>query len=203
MKTRLAVPALVLVLLAMIPAAQARVVKWGIGADLGYNVFMPSSDYEKWENINAFGWPMGGSSPEAPTFGGLRVVFQGENPAREVWLGTSLALLSSGGVHFNRFQLTANYQYNFPAEGRTRPYVTGGAGLTGMGHGSEGHGGRSAMGALFGVGAGIAYRVGDGAGRLRAEIRYDRLTEGKDDGSILIPKGGNLGIRLGFDLWVK
>jgi hypothetical protein len=202
MKTRLAVPALLLVLLAMIPAAPALAVEWGIGADLGYNVFMPSSDYEQWRNINAFGWPMGGTSPEAPTYGGLRVVFRGEKPTREIWLGTSLALFSMGGVHANRFQLTANYQYNFPTEGRTRPYVTGGAGLTGLSQGSKGHG-KSATGALFGVGAGVAYSVGDGAGRLRAEIRYDRLTEGKDDGTILIPKGGNLGIRLGFDLWVK
>jgi opacity protein-like surface antigen len=201
MKTRLAVPALVLVLLAMIPAAQARVVQWGIGADLGYNLFMPSSDYEMWKNINAFGWPMGGSSPEAPTFGGLRVVFRGEKPTREVWLGTSLALLSSGNVHANRLQLTVNYQYNFPTEGRTRPYVTGGAGLTGVSQGSKGHE-TSAMGALFGVGMGVARSVTDGAGRLRAEMRFDRETEGKDGGSILIPKGWNLGFRLGFDLWV-
>lgn len=62
---------------------------------------------------------------------------------------------------------------------------------------------RVASGLIFGAGAGVSRRVTDGAGRLRAEVRYDQQIEGKSRGSIVVPKGGSLQIKLGFDLWVR
>jgi len=204
MKTRFAVPVVLLALLAVIPAAPAAAVECGLGADLGFNLFIPSSDYEGAENISTFGWPMGGSFLGAlPTFGGLRVSFRGEKPAHEVWLGTSLSFLSSEGDSFHQLGLTANYQYNFPTQGTILPYVTAGAGLNMVGINPDEGDSHSATAAVFGGGVGIARAVADGAGRLRAEVRFDQVTEGESDGSVMIPKGGNLGIRLGFDLWLK
>lgn len=202
MKTRLGVPVLLLVLLALVPAAPAAAFNWGIGADLGYNMFMPSSDYGDVENINSFGWPSGGSFMGVlPGFGGLRVSFAGAEPTHEIWLGTSLNLLSSGGSSIHAFGVNANYQYNFPSKGPMAPYVTAGVGLNQVGE-SDG-GSLSAMSTIFGGGVGIAHHMGNGCGRLRAEVRFDVQTEGEEDGDVIIPKGSNLGIRLGFDLWNK
>jgi opacity protein-like surface antigen len=205
MKTRLAVPVLLLVLLALVPAAPAAAFNWGVGADLGYNMFMPSSDYGgDIENISYFGWPLGSQLlfGEVPlsSGGGLRVSFAGEKPTHEAWLGTSLSYFSYSGTSLHMLGLNANYQYNFETSGGVKPYVTAGAGLTRLGYSPESGDGTSAMSATFGGGVGIAHKMG--TGRLRAEVRYDQITEGNDDDDdTLILKGGNLGFRLGFDLW--
>jgi hypothetical protein len=47
--------------------------------------------------------------------------------------------------------------------------------------------------------------MGNGCGRLRAELRYDMVSEGKKTISghdvVLIDKGGMFAFKLGFDLW--
>jgi len=202
MKATLAVPVLLFVLLALIPATPAAALNWAIGADLGFNVFMPSSDYVGAENISSFGWPQGSAVMGVlPGFGGLRISFVGEKPTHEVWLGTNLNFVSSEGSSFHVFDLNANYQYNFPTSGNITPYATAGIGLDMVGA-SDGSS-ISATSTVFGAGVGVAHHMGNGCGRLRAEVRFDGLTEGKDGDSIIIPKGSNLGIRLGFDLWDK
>jgi hypothetical protein len=202
MMKRLVVPALLLALLAVVPAAPAAAINWGIGADLGYNIFMPSSDYEGYENLNTIGLPMG--SPlfgELPGFGGLRVSFTGEQPTHEVWLGTNLNYYSSEGTSLNMLGLNVNYQYNF-GTGGVKPYVTAGAGLTRMGYSPDDGDGMSAMSTTFGGGVGVTQKMG--TGRLRAELRYDQVSEGKDsDDYIVILKGANLGFKVGFDLFSK
>jgi hypothetical protein len=201
MNARLAVPALLLVLLALVPAAPAAAVNWAIGADLGYSMFMPSSDYgPDVENFNTFGWPSGGSVLGVlPGFGGLRVSFAGAEPTHEFWLGTNLNYLSSSGMSFHMFGVNANYQYNFAAKSALAPYVTAGVGIHQVGE--SGGSSISAMSTIFGGGVGLAHHMGNGCGRLRAEVRFDAQTEGEKDDEVIIPKGSNLGIRLGFDLW--
>jgi hypothetical protein len=204
MKKRLVVSVLLLVLLALVPAAPAAAVNWGIGADLGYNVFMPSSDYgSDIENINSFGWPSGSAVlGELPGFGGLRLSFAGAKPTHEVWIGTELGFVSYSGSSMHTLGLNANYQYNFSTGSGVTPYVTAGVGINQLGYSGGGHS-QSAMATIFGGGVGIAHWMGNGCGRLRAEVRYDQQTEGEADGDTVIPKGANLGIRFGFDLWDK
>ena len=203
MKKGLAFPVLLFVLLALVPAAPAAAINWGIGADLGYNMFMPSSDYEGFENLNSLGLPMG--SPlfgEVPGFGGLRVSFTGEKPTHEVWLGTNLNYYSSDGSSLNMLGLNMNYQYNFETSGGVKPYVTAGAGLSRLGYSPDSGDGTSAISTTFGGGVGVAGKMG--TGRLRAEVRYDQVSEGTDsDDDVIIYKGANLGFKLGFDLWSK
>jgi len=79
--------------------------------------------------------------------------------------------------------------------------VTGGVGLASVGFdfGSS----VSAISAQFGGGLGVRHKMGNEHGVLRGEVRYDRVTEGKDSGTIIIPETGIFGVKLGFDLWDK
>jgi hypothetical protein len=205
MKTRIAVPAVLLALLTLLPAAPAAALNWGLGADLGYSLFMPSSDYgDDLDNISQFGLPFDPGmlfDVAIPTLGGLRLSFAGENPMHEVWLGTSLSRLSVKDFSFSMMEFSGNYQFNFATQGGVDPYLTAGVGLYRVGANS-GSDGQSATSAYFGGGVGAAYKMG--SGRLRGELRYDVVTEGTiDDDQIIIPKGGALGLKLGFDLWNK
>ncbi len=200
-KKRLAVPVLLLVLFALLPAAPAAAINWGIGADLGYNLFMP--DYDDVENITVIGLPLcpgAGETATIPVIGGLRVSFTGEKPTHEIWLGTSINRFGVEDYSIMSMQLSGNYQFNFATQGGLDPYVTAGVGLYRVGYSADDDS-ESAMSTYFGGGVGVAYKMG--TGRLRAEARYDVVSEGEVDNDPVIPKGGNLGLKLGFDLWNK
>ena len=193
MKWKLAIAALLLVL-ALVPATPAIALDWGLGTELGGSIFRP--DYEDAEGVATFSWPMVG--PSFYQAGGLRVNFTGSKPTHEIWVGTSFLSATTGGHSHHQLMVTGNYQYNFPTQGRTTPYLTVGGGLNNSASGE-----RVATGLIFGAGAGISRRVTDGAGRFRAEVRYDQQTEGKSKGSVVVPKGGSFEIKLGFDLLVR
>jgi hypothetical protein len=205
MRSRLAVPILLLAL-TLIPAAPAVAFNWGIGADLGFSVYMPSSDYENAENITVIGAPFSVTRIEEfsvlPPAGGLRLSFAGENPMHEVWLGTSFARYSEEEVATSFLQLSGNYQFNFATQSAIKPYLTAGVGLNHAGY-SDDDGSESVTSSYFGGGVGAAYKMG--TGRLRAELRYDAGTEATvgDDDYIVVPKGGAVSFKLGFDLWNK
>jgi opacity protein-like surface antigen len=203
MKTRLAVPVVLLALLVV--ATPAAAFNWGIGADLGYTMFMPADKYDT-ENFNVIGIPLNSSSGflfegAIPTVGGLRVSFAGEKPTHEVWLGASLGRISSEDNAYTTMQLSGNYQFNFNVQSGIKPYLTAGLGMYRVGY--SGDDSESAMSVYYGAGAGAAYKMG--TGRLRGELRYDMVGEGTigDDDYAVIPEGGALGFKLGFDLWAK
>jgi hypothetical protein len=207
MKTRLALPALLLALLAMVPAAPAAALDWGIGADLGFSIFMPSSDYGDVENISSFGIPFSsfreGELTFVPAAGGLRLSFAGENRMHEAWLGVSLNRISEEDVSITVMQLSGNYQFNFATQGAIQPYLTAGVGLNRASYKGDSDS-ESGTASYFGGGVGVAHRMG--TGRLRAELRYDALSEGTigdEDDYVVFPKGGAVGFKLGFDLWNK
>ena len=193
MNWKLAIPASLLVL-ALVPATPAIALDWGLGTDLGANIFRP--DYPDAEGVLTFTWPAVG--PSAYQIGGLRVSFMASKPKHEIWVGTSLLSLNRGGHPIHQTMVTGNYQYNFPTQGRVSPYLTAGLGLDNYGDRNAG-----ASGTIFGFGAGLSKSVTNGAGRLRVEVRYDQQTEGKSHDHVFIPKGGSFGLKLGFDLWVK
>lgn len=192
MKWKLAIPALLLVL-PLISATPAIALDWSLGAELGGSIFMP--DEENAEDVTTFSWPTVG--PVFSQIGGLRLSFTGSRPTHEIWVGTSLFSMTSGGHTTSNVMVTGNYQYNFPNQGRLTPYVTAGVGFVNAGRDDN------ATGAVYGAGAGLSRRVSDGAGRFRAEVRYDQQTEGKSHGFVSVPKGGSFGLKLGFDLWIR
>ena len=179
----------------VVPVASAAGFNWGLGANLGFNMFSPDSKYSPYDKTTTtYGWPIGG----------LRLSFAGEKPMHEVYLETSLSYVSvqDGGSDHN-FMVSGNYQFNSDMKGPVAPYLTAGVGIDMVGSKPSTGDGISASSTFYGGGVGIAHHMGNGCGRLRAEVRYDMVTEGKKDADILIPKGGMLGVKLGFDLWDK
>jgi len=181
-------------------ATPAAAINWGIGADLGYTMFMPDDEYDI-DNISVIGLPLNGAPVGElgiPVLGGLRVSFAGENPTHEVWLGTALSRLSVEDFSLMAMQLSGNYQFNFPTQAAAKPYLTAGVGMFRVGDEDD-----SASSVYFGGGVGAAFKMG--TGRLRGELRYDAVGEGTigDEDYAVIPKGGALGFKLGFDLWAK
>jgi hypothetical protein len=199
MRWRIVVPMVLLALLVVVPIASAAAFNWGMGANLGFNMFTPDSKYKPDnKTITTYGWPVGG----------LRFSFAGEKPMHEVYLETELSYLSvqDGGSDHN-FMVSGNYQFNFDMKGPAVPYLTAGVGVDMVGSKPPTGDSRSANAIFYGGGVGIAHHMGNGCGRLRAELRYDMIGEGKktiaghDD--VIIDKGGQFGVKLGFDLWDK
>jgi hypothetical protein len=186
-----------MVALLVVSAAPAFAMRWSVGANLGLSVFSPSEDADP--GVTTIAWPGSGMMP------GMRVGFAGENPQHEFFIDTALDLTSIEDVVSTRdFIVTGNYQYNFPSQSNLGFYVTGGAGFDLIGAKDESPGGTaeiSATSAIFGGGVGLRHKMGNGHGTMRAEVRYDRISEGEDSGVIVIPEGGAFGVKLGFDLW--
>jgi hypothetical protein len=179
----------------VVPVASAAGLNWGVGANLGFSMYTPDSKYAPYDKTEtSFGWPTGG----------LRISFAGEKPMHEVYLETSLAYVSyedAGSIH--DFVVTGNYQFNFDMKGPMVPYLTAGAGIDMFGVKPETGDGVSTSSILFGGGVGVAHHMGNGCGRLRAEVRYDMIGEGKDGEEVIVDKAGEIGVKLGFDLWDK
>ncbi len=200
MKTRIALTLLAL----MFVAAPAAAFNWGIGADLGYSLCMPKDD--DIDNINVIGIPFNSTSGwlgegALPNTGGLRLSFAGENPMHEVWVGASLGRISVEDFAYSTMQFSGNYQFNFAVQSALKPYLTAGVGLYRAGYSNDDDS-ESAVSVFYGGGVGAAYKMG--TGRLRGEIRYDMIGEGTiDDDYTVIPEGGAIGFKLGFDLWAK
>jgi hypothetical protein len=174
--------------LSLLSVAPAIAMNWSIGANLGYEMAMPTA--EGAHSVSSIGWPMGG----------LRLGFVGEKPAHEVYLLSSVSLMSSDGSSSSSYGLTANYQFNFESKGAMAPFLTAGAGIQGYRYGNGSS--VSATSVLYGVGAGVRQKLGE-QGTLRAEVRFDRNMEGKQGDEILIPEANHISVRLGFDLWGK
>lgn len=177
-----------IVSLGLFQAPQASA-NWSLGTNLGVSFVSPDGG----DNYTVASWP---SSAELVT-PGLRVGFAGTKSPHEGYLETGFLLISDGGT-LHVLELSGNYQYSFKPEGKTSPYLTAGVGLVNVDNSFTG-----ATSAMFGGGLGIWCRVGADHGRVRAEVRYDRVSEGDDSGTPVIDKAGMVGIKLGFDLWMK
>lgn len=189
-------PILLAVLLAMLPATTVHAGNWGIGANLGFQVFQGPDV----EDYNTVAWPSMNLLP------GLRVSFAGWGP-HEFYVDSHLNLASSSSNSSRDFIAQAGYMYVFPSSSNLSTYLTAsaGAGFSAIDI-SDPVGGdinASAAGANFGGGIGIRHSMGNGHGTLRAEVRYDRFSKGEDKGFILLDEGDAFSVKLGFDLWDK
>lgn len=194
----------VTVLLLVASAVPASALNWSVGANLGFAMESPASKYDA-ENTTSFAWPFSGTTP------GLRFGFTGASPAHEFYLDTGLQYSSTKDVTTTRsFVGTANYQYNFGSSGNLSPYLTAGAGFVMAGVKIEDPDPDlaldvSANSAVFGGGVGIRHKMGNGNGTMRAEVRFDRTTEGSDTvGGFKVPillESSIITVKVGFDLW--
>lgn len=179
----------------VVPVASAAGFNWGVGAGLGLTMFTPDSKYAPDDKaITTFGWPMGN----------LRFSFTGEKPMHEVYVETSFGSSSvEDGATLRNIFFSGNYQFNFDMKGAVVPYLTAGAGVDMYSYSPNVGDGTNASAITYGGGVGIAHHMGNGCGRLRAEVRYDMFGEGKDEESVILEEGGEFGLKLGFDLWDK
>jgi len=205
--------ALLLMVATVVPA---QAFNWSVGANLGYGLFIPKEkDFDtdgegsvdlQLDNVSAFAWP---SETPIP---GIRFGFAGENPVHEFYIDTGLFISSTKvnnlDISTRHFDVTGNYQYNFPTSGSVAPYLTAGGGVMVEGIKDQTISSDydlSATAGLFGGGVGIRHKMGNGHGVLRAEARVDYLTEGTDTVGntqiIIQQKGTAFRVKLGFDLW--
>ena len=170
---------------------------WSLGANLGIGIHDPSTAGDATTLVSA----PSQSNALALLRPGLRVGFAGAEMKHEGYFDFSLDLQSSGGDNLHVWRFAPNYQYNFSAPGKTRPFVTLGAGLfnAGVNFGGSSTGATSFT---YGGGVGFGTKVSEDHGRIRGELRYDRLNKGKDNGTVLIEAANLFQLVLGFDLWM-
>jgi hypothetical protein len=187
------------VLWIVVSAVPASAFNWSVGASLGANIVLPKAS--SLPNTVEFAWPFSRSTP------GLRVGFVGEKPQHEFYLDTGLFLSTTkNNVTSSLFTGTANYQYNFTNESAVAPYLTAGGGIYVSRYKDKAQVPvleENGTSGLFGGGIGVRHKMGNGHGVLRAEVRYDHLTEAKDGNVIVVDQADIVGFKLGFDLWDK
>jgi len=164
-----------------------------LGANYGVTIYHPKVG----DNTTIIGVPA-----SALTFQpGLRMGVSDEKMRNELYFDTGFSLLSgNGGVH--TFEVTANYQYTFPSEKLSSPYVTAGIGAISAGADVGPGGSISAVSAVFGAGLGARTKLQNGHGAFRIEARVDHVSEGKDRGTEVIAPATLFGVKGGFDIWL-
>lgn len=172
-------------------ADSAHAEGWSIGSNFGFTVVQPKGGGD---NLVAIGLP-GSVGQVIPGFQpGMRVGFPFGAGANETYFDAGLSSLTASGETLTGYQVTANLQHNLSSTGSSSPYFTVGGGVLGQSYPSE-----SFSNPILGGGLGLLGRVADGHGTLRAELRFDYVFEdqqGFEGGSVL-------GIKFGFDLWIK
>jgi hypothetical protein len=175
-------------------AVPAFATSWGLGANTGLVVYKPSSGGDA---TTIIAWP-GSVLTFMP---GLRLGLRGESGNDEGYLDSGLLLLSGGGFTETHLQNSLNYQHNFGSAGRPRPYLTAGGGMILASFDSD-FPGSTVVSPIFGGGVGMQFPVAEDHGSIRLELRYDRILEGESNGAD-IDEAGLLGLRFGFDLWMR
>lgn len=182
----------VAILVACVQPAVAR--DWSIGTNLGIAFVSPGEG----DNITTVSIPsaVGGLQP------GMRVGFAFDQPQHELFVDAGLLLYSTENFSNNALEIAGNYQWNLSPASTMVPFLTAGFGFLSqsskLGASSVG-----ATSAVIGVGAGVWRTIAGRAGSLRAELRFDRVTEAKDGNVIVVPEGNTVSIKLGYDLWMR
>ena len=171
--------------------ASASAEGWNVGSNFGFSLLKPKGGGD---DLIVLGAP-GSVGQFIPAFQpGLRIgvpVGAGEN---EIYFDTGLSVINTEGETLTGYEVTVNFQHDFKAEGPASPYITVGGGIMGQHFAGE-----SNSNTLIGAGLGGLTRVRGGHGAVRFEVRYDHVSE-DTQGFV----GGNLiGLKFGFDLWLR
>lgn len=179
---------LLLALLLVWTAAPAMAAHPSVGANWGIAIYNVAGG-----NTTIIGVP-----GEVTSFQpGLRFGATDEKMRNGLYFDLGFSLLGGGGT-FHAIEAIANYQYAFPSEKLSSPYLTFGAGAISIGSSSSFGGGAGSTSLVLGGGLGVRTKLESGHGALRLEVRVDRIVE-----SELIRKATLYGIKGGFDLFIK
>ena len=124
-----------------------------------------------------------------------------EKMRNELYFDTGLSVFG-GSVGYHTIEVTANYQYTFPSEKLSSPFVTAGVGRISAGVNLGPSASVSAVSAVFGAGLGARTKLQNGHGAFRIEARVDHVSEGKDRGTQVVEPATLFGVKGGFDLWL-
>ncbi len=175
---------------ALFVAPGAHAAEWSLGTNFGIGFLNSDGDDATFIALPA---SVGALMP------GLRVAKRLYNRHHELYIDTGVSVLSAEDVSTTGIEATGNYQYNF-SETRSGPYATGGAGIL-INSLDVGPSDATAASVTIGVGLGLRRPFMSDRGTLRAEVRYDVFTEGKDGDVVVISDGHVVGVKFGFDLW--
>jgi len=191
--TRAIVRALVLV---SFLAAPVHAANWGIGSNLGLNVLAAEDDHSyltvSWAGSPVYAMP------------GLRLSMRDEDGRATLHLDSGFQLVNGDDFGQSATHNTLNVSYAFADRGTT-PFLSFGAGIAtrmvkDLGPGNQSV---STLSGIFGGGLGLQRTVAQGHGTLRFEVHYDYVSQGEDSGIVLVPSQSAIGLKLGFDLWLR
>lgn len=156
-----------------------------LGANFGAVVSFPRDERGR----VGLRWPYS-NAPSSVTTPGIRFGFTGGTGKHEGYIDSTATFYSRRSERL--FLLTGNYQHNFSGRANTFFFTAGGGPII---VGNEDGDGVSLM---AGGGVGFRQRFAGGAGTFREELRVDFIP-----GSNSVPRTFMIGIKLGFDLWIR
>jgi hypothetical protein len=142
---------------------------------------------------------------------GLRLGLLSTDDVHEAFLDGGVTTGRRGDNGNDGVRVTANYQFNFYRTGhRLTPYVTAGAGIEHAGLALEQQLSPTetrvtsyrANVMTYGAGGGAQFRIPNGHGALRAEVRWDWTDGAEDQGVPLFARNTAVAVKLGFDVWM-
>ena len=178
----------VILSVAVLTAGQAYAMS--IGTNAGVTVFTPKGGGD---NLTTVGVPAGGGLFGLGFMPGLRLGSSNAN-GNDFYADLGIASAFASGSNITAFQGALNFQHAFSSDAGTSPFVTVGVGMLLLGGDLT-----TSSNATVGGGFGVRSHVSQGHGVMRAEVRFDYVTE---DSAGLV--GGTvIGFKLGFDLIMK
>lgn len=185
-----------LVLLSVL-TAPAHAATWGLGSNLGLNVLAADGDLTyltvSWAGSPVYAMP------------GLRLSLRDEEGRTTLHLDSGFQLVQGDEFGQSATQSTLNASYAFGGDQGLVPFVSFGAGIATRSVKDLGPGNQSVstLSGVFGGGFGVQRAVARGNGALRCEVHYDYVSQGEDSGIVLVPSQSAIGLKLGFDLWLR
>ncbi len=153
-----------------------------LGSSLGLDVYSS-------QNSSVYAFSTGGNPLLQFADPGLRLGYVMPHSEVAALIGTTV--VAGEGFSFNTLSLTLDVNHLFQPASESGPYLGVHAGVSNTGVVDE-----SAVGAEFGAQLGTRYMVSDGHGAIRVEARYSQLRLAQES-------VGNLGLRVGYDLWFR
>jgi hypothetical protein len=170
--------------------ASAAAGMWTIGPNFGISVNSSQNS-----TVTVLSWP-------GDAFGfqpGIRIGHLERTSPLEFFADTGFLMEARSGGSFRILQASGNFLYRLSGRSPSGPYATAGLGFWMVG---ESFGSTSTTSTVPSLGAGLGGRgvLRHGHGAFRGELRFDHFFEDQGAG---VDAFTAVGVKLGFDLWMK